>query len=74
MLEKTMKKRVKKDVFAAKKGFFIIMRTKAFIWSAKVSIILSEKNDLWEFWGRSQQLYLSDLFSKKNTSRKVRVR
>jgi hypothetical protein len=50
MLEKTMKKRIKKDDFTAKKGFFIIVRTKAFIWTAKVSIILSEKNDLREFW------------------------
>ena len=74
MLEKTMKKSVKKVDFAAKKGFFIMIRTKAFIWTAKVSIILSEKNDLREFWESSQQLYLADLLSKKNTSKKVSVR
>jgi hypothetical protein len=56
MLEKTMKKSIKKDDFTAKKGFFIMIRTKAFIWTAKVSIILSEKNDLREFWKSSRQL------------------
>ena len=50
MLEKTMKKMIKKDDFTAKKGFFIMIWTKAFIWTAKVSIILSEKNDFREIW------------------------
>jgi hypothetical protein len=74
MLEKTMKKSIKKNDFTAKKGFFIRVWTKAFIWTAKVSIILSEKNDLREFWVSSHQLYLADLLSKKNTSKKVSVR
>jgi hypothetical protein len=51
-----MKKRVKRDDFTAKKGFLIRIRTTAFIWTAKVSIILSEKNDLREFWESSHQL------------------
>jgi hypothetical protein len=59
-----MKKRDKKDDFTAKKGFFIRIWTKAFIWTAKVSIIPSEKNDLREFWEAWVQLYPPDLFSK----------
>jgi hypothetical protein len=41
--EKTIKKNVKKTVFDTKKGFFIVGRTEAFNWTAKLSIIPSEK-------------------------------
>jgi hypothetical protein len=41
--EMTTKKSAKKAVFGIKKGFFIIGRTEAFNWSAKLSIIPSEK-------------------------------
>jgi hypothetical protein len=41
--EKTTKKSAKKTVFDTKKGFFIVGRTEAFNWTAKLSIIPSEK-------------------------------
>jgi hypothetical protein len=41
--EITTKKSTKKAAFGIKKGFFIVGRTEAFNWTAKLSIIPSEK-------------------------------
>ena len=48
--KKATKRRVKKADFATKKGFFITVRTKAFNWTAKLSIKASEKNLFRKFW------------------------
>jgi hypothetical protein len=44
MLVKTIKKRAKNVDFESKNSLFITIGTKAFNWTAKVSIILSQKN------------------------------
>jgi hypothetical protein len=43
---KMIRKRAKNDVLETKNGLFITTETKAFNWTAKVSIIQSEKNVL----------------------------
>jgi hypothetical protein len=49
-LKTRMAKRAKIAVFNLKKGIFIAKKTKAFNWTAKLSIKVSEKNLFGKLW------------------------